>query len=318
MKRRYVDWTPTGDKIELVRVCDEIATQWNADGYEMTLRQLYYQLVSRNVVPNTERSYKNVGNLVAKARDAGLIDWEHIVDRTRACVENSHWASPRSILRSCAWSYAIDTRADQPIYIEVWVEKEALAGIVGGVCERLDVPRFSCRGYSSATAMHDAGRRFAAESSTRSRLVILHLGDHDPSGLDMTKDIRNRVNLYSNDAGVEVKRIALNMDQVRTLGLPPNPAKLSDARAAAYVAEYGRESWELDALSPQYIEQLIEEAVTDLTDESALRARQEKQRTEKKSIELLSDNYDVALGAVVEATSVTVDDDDEEYDDDEL
>lgn len=300
MKRCYVDYNPTGEKADLIRICDEIATQWNADGYEMTLRQLYYQLVSRNVVPNTERSYKNVGNLVAKARDAGLIDWEHIVDRTRAIQENSHWASPRSILRSCAWSYAIDTRSDQPIYIEVWVEKEALAGIVGGVCERLDVPRFSCRGYSSATAMHDAGRRFAAEGRTRSRLVILHLGDHDPSGLDMTNDIRNRVNLYSNDAGVEVRRIALNLDQVQALSLPPNPAKLSDARARAYVAQYGRESWELDALSPQYIERLIEEAVMDLTDESCLKARQDKQKTGKKSIELISNNYDVALGAVLD------------------
>lgn len=316
MKKCYIPFSPKvkrAEKLELVRICDEIASKWNADGYDMTLRQLYYQLVSRNVVPNTERSYKNVGNLVSAARDGGLIDWRHIVDRTRSMKQNSHWDSPEQIIQTCARSYAIDTRSDQPVYIEVWVEKEALAGIVGGACEDLDVARFSCRGYASATAMQDAGRRFYCQSVHRERLVVLHLGDHDPSGIDMSEDIQKRLSRYSEYAGVEVKRIALTMDQVLAQSLPPNPAKLSDSRAGAYVLEHGYESWELDALAPQFIEQLIEDEVMALTDDDLWDDRKKKEKEERKSLKVISDNYDAALQHVGGA-----DPDDDDDDDDDL
>jgi hypothetical protein len=317
MKRCYIPFEPRSNvaarKFALIAECDRIASKWNADGYEMTLRQLYYQLVAAGIIPNNERSYKNLGNLVAAARDGGLIDWDHIVDRTRAMKANPHWASPAEIIEICGRTYAIDTRSDQPTYIEVWVEKEALAGIVGGVCSRLDVPRFSCRGYASATAMHDAGRRFKRKARRHGSLVILHLGDHDPSGLDMTDDIRKRVNLYSDDSGIEVRRIALTMAQVQALNLPPNPAKLSDVRAAKYVAQYGAESWELDALSPQYIENLIETEVGALTDYSLLVPRQDRERRERAELKALSDNYDDAISALpCDAPDEEDDDDDEE------
>jgi hypothetical protein len=285
----------------MITTANRIIADWQAQGYDLTLRQLYYQFVAQFNLPNTEKSYNNLGNLISAGRDAGLIDWNAIVDRTRACRENSHWSSPQSIIRSCAYSYAVDTREDQPTYIEVWVEKEALAGIVGGVASENDVPYFSCRGYASATSMYDAGKRFAAEVDSRQRLVILHLGDHDPSGIDMTRDIRDRVNLYSDQAGVEVRRIALTMAQVTAQSLPPNPAKLSDSRARDYVLQYGRESWELDALPPSFITNLIQQEIDSLTDDTLLQARQSRQRTEKRSLRTISDNYDVALEAAEDA-----------------
>lgn len=269
--------------LHLIELVNDIIQEYKQQGYELTLRQVYYQLVARGYIPNSERSYKNLGNLISDGRLAGLIDWYAIVDRTRSLKASSHWDTPESVIEAANYSYKIDRWENQPNYVEVWVEKDALVGIVGQICNQLDVPYFSCRGYTSQSEMWTAAQRFIYQSHRDSRTII-HLGDHDPSGIDMTRDIRDRLDLF--EADVFVKRVALTMKQIKTFDPPPNPTKLTDARAGGYIKKYGHDCWELDALEPEVITKLIQKEVSALEDkqitlEAINREREDKQRLEK-------------------------------------
>lgn len=258
---------------------NEIITEYAAQGYDLTLRQLYYQFVSRDLLPNNTQSYKRLGSIINDARLAGSIDWNAITDRTRNLTSNRHWSSPASIIQSCAEGFALDKWAGQFYRPEVWIEKEALAGVFERVCCELDVPYFCCRGYTSQSEMWAAGQRFKAYRRRGQKPFILHFGDHDPSGLDMTRDIIDRLTLFS--GGIKLNRLALNMDQVQEFNPPPNPAKMTDARAEGCVRIYGNESWELDALNPDTLEGLVRGAIAEIRDErlwDAAVAREEDAR----------------------------------------
>ena len=268
--------------LNLIELINSIVAEYHAQGYDLTLRQVYYQLVARGYIPNNERSYKNLGNVLNDGRLAGLIDWNSIVDRTRNLRRNSHWESPREIIESAAYQFALDKWIDQPNYVEVWVEKDALVGVVGQICKSLDVPYFSCRGYVSQSEMWTAAQRFIQENRRRESCTILHLGDHDPSGIDMTRDIQERMCLFGADVNVE--RIALTMNQVELYNPPPNPTKLTDARAGGYLSTYGEECWELDALDPSVMSDLISTHVEELRDEDLYEAQKDKEEEHKEDL----------------------------------
>lgn len=284
-KIAYKDITFRGTSLDTIHLVNKVIEEYEDMGYDLTLRQLYYQLVARSYIENSDRSYKRVGELINNARLAGLVDWYSITDRTRNMRSRSHWDSPGQIIKSAINQYFIDLRADQPHYIEVWVEKEALVEVVGKACHGLDVPYFACRGYVSQSEMWAAARRLAQEERNRgdTRSVILHLGDHDPSGVDMTRDIQDRLAMFG--AATVVRRIALTYDQVQAYNPPPNPAKLTDSRCKAYIEQYGDESWELDALNPTVIHDLITEHVTELTNYELLCNRKERLREEKNDMQ---------------------------------
>lgn len=183
----------------------------------------------------------------------------------------------------------LDRWKDQPNYVEVWVEKDALIGIVSQVCKSLDVPHFSCRGYTSQSEMWGAAQRFIQQDERESR-VIIHLGDHDPSGIDMTRDIQERLEMFGAD--VEVKRVALTMNQINAFNPPPNPTKVTDARSSGYISRFGHECWELDALEPKVITQLIQNEVTALIDYSLFNAVADRERRDKDNIQMICDRYD--------------------------
>ena len=181
----------------------------------------------------------------------------------------------------------------QPNYVEVWVEKDALVDIVGQACRPIDTPYFSCRGYTSQSEMWSAAQRFIRQNRIRENCFIIHLGDHDPSGIDMTRDIQERLEMFG--ANVEVKRVALTMDQVETYNPPPNPAKITDSRASKYIHLFGDESWELDALEPQMLNNLITNEVTALRDDAIYKAVCDMEERGKEELQLLVDNYDEAI-----------------------
>lgn len=287
-KRKYKDIRFHSKSLETIERVNAIVAEYDTQGYELTLRQVYYQLVARGYIPNNERSYKNLGSLINDGRLAGLIDWYAIVDRTRNLRGNSHWDSPEKVIEAARYSYMLDHWKNQPNYVEVWVEKDALIGIVSQICEKLDVPRFSCRGYTSQSEMWSAAQRFIRQNRKESRTII-HLGDHDPSGIDMTRDIQERMDMFGAD--VYVKRVALTMEQIDTFNPPPNPTKLSDARANGYIEEYGHECWELDALEPKVITALIRDEVTALMDTDLLYEIERKEETDKSNIAMISRDY---------------------------
>lgn len=293
MKIQYKDIAFRGKSLELIELINQVIDEYKAMGYELTLRQAYYQLVARGYIPNNERSYKNIGNLINDGRLAGLIDWYSIVDRTRNIRRNSHWDTPADVIDSAKYSYLLDKWEGQPNYVEVWVEKDALVDIVGQACRPIDTPYFSCRGYTSQSEMWASAQRFIRQNKIRENCFIIHLGDHDPSGIDMTRDIQERLAMFGAD--VEVKRVALTMKQVQTYNPPPNPAKITDSRASKYIDQFGYESWELDALEPQMLNNLITNEITALRDDAIYQAICDREEREKEELQMLVDNYDEAV-----------------------
>lgn len=275
----YVKRKFNSGALETIAKANEIIGEYESQGFALTLRQLYYQFVARDLIPNTDKSYKNLGSVINDARLAGLIDWHHITDRTRHLRSNSHWSDPGSIIKSAADSYKIDLWERQEYRPEVWVEKDAMLGVIEAACGALDVPYFSCRGYTSQSEMWTAAMRINRNAREQTP-VIFHLGDHDPSGMDMTRDIIDRIELFM--GGVKLERLALNMDQVEEYHPPPNPAKITDSRAKAYIAEYSDESWELDALEPKVIVDLIRTNVEALRDTKIWREDVKRMEKEKK------------------------------------
>lgn len=278
--------------LDLIELINSVIDEYSAQGYELTLRQAYYQLVARGYIENNERSYKNIGSLINDGRLAGLIDWNSITDRTRNLRNRSHWDRPQDVIYSAKYSYLLDKWEGQPNYVEVWVEKDALVDIVGQACRPLDTPYFSCRGYTSQSEMWSAAQRFIHRKNRKARYII-HLGDHDPSGIDMTRDIQERLEMFGAD--VYVKRVALTMNQVTTYNPPPNPAKITDSRCGKYIDQYGEESWELDALEPQMLVNLITNEVTALRDDEIYQAVCNREKQEKGELQKLADHYISAI-----------------------
>ncbi|EAC4286274.1 TPA: hypothetical protein ACKPC6_002331 [Listeria monocytogenes] len=282
----YKEMRFRADSLALIEKVNQIIKEYHRQGYELTLRQVYYQLVANGIIENKERSYKNLGSLISNARLAGLIDWNAIVDRTRFLRGFNYETSPEDAIERLSQRYGTDPWAGQKNHVEVWVEKDALVDIVGQASNKLNVDYFSCRGYVSQSAMFRSARRLADWQLAGKDITILHLGDHDPSGIDMSRDIEERLATF----GIfpDVKRIALNMDQVDEYTPVPNPTKLSDSRAADYISQFGYESWELDALQPRIIDDLISGHINPLIDWDLMESVKEECEEERRQLETVS------------------------------
>lgn len=301
-------------------ICERYASEY---GMTLTLRELYYQFVSENFIANTGKEYNRLQGIINDARLAGEFDWEHIIDRTRNRMERSHWDNPGTLLERAAKSYHVDMWKGQGVRPIVFVEKDAALGAIEGVCKQNDVPYFSCRGYTSSSELWSAAQRIRWDIENGDRVVILHMGDHDPSGLDMTRDIRERLERFvwtdwlltwfpvglrrqtvrdikqhmRDSKGVQgepltVKRIALNLDQIEQYNPPPNPARASDARYQRYVEETGLdESWELDALRPDIRANLVQDELDALRDDEKWAASYDLMEQQRQTLLSVSKHY---------------------------
>ncbi len=274
--------------LAIVNSANDIIAEYESQGYKLTLRQLFYQFVSRDLIKNKQSEYKRLGSIIGDARLAGLIDWDALEDRGRNLTIAATWDDPSEIVSACAGQFKMDLWEDQDYHVEVWVEKEALLGVVDRTCRALRIGAFACKGYVSLSEMFDAGyNRLRKLSKAGKQIVILHLGDHDPSGIDMTRDIRERLELLSG-VDITVERIALNFDQIKQYNPPPNPAKVTDSRFEAYEAKHGDESWELDALPPQVLDQLIRDSVEQYRDDNLFDAMKDREDEAKRTLKLVS------------------------------
>lgn len=302
--------------LELVSYSQDVVEEYRRQGLRLTLRQLYYQLVTKNLIVNEEKSYKRLGKAVSTGRLAGLLDWDAIEDRGRVPKRHPQWKNVRSIVEAALHSYRLPRLEGQKTYVELWVEKEALAGVLEPIAERFHIVLMVNKGYSSQSAMYQAACRIdeacreqnkaGKEGRIISNPVILYLGDFDPSGEDMVRDISDRLNMflegykveddtpyeYSSPTGwnteycgsleVEVEKIAITKDQIQVYNPPPNPAKLSDSRAKAFIAEHGASSWEVDALPPAVLEQIVVDAVESYLDMDLVKEIIEREKEDKK------------------------------------
>lgn len=291
MKEQFIDCKIKGYTQHLIDEANQILEDPEFTGYTLTLRQLYYQFVAKSLLPNNQKEYSRLGVAINTGRLAGLIDWARLDDLTRSFEHNSHWVKPAQIIQSASVEYCLDKWEGQKYRVEVWVEKEALANVVSMACDPMDVPWFCCRGYASQSSMYLAGKRLIGYMKQKQLPVILYLGDHDPSGLDMERDIAARLKLFTTE-DIIIKRVALTWDQIEQYQLPPNPVKLTDSRTRGYIDEYGvDDSWELDALKPSMITGLLVNNIRGLIQSGKYRARVHQETEEKKGLEYLANNY---------------------------
>ena len=238
----------------------------------MTLRQIYYRLVAKLIIPNTMNQYKALSKLLVKARENGDVDYREIEDRARTTIGGDYgWESPKAYFNyhlsdfQDSWmGYSMKMWETQQKYVEVWVEKDALSRVVSDVARKFNVRTCPSKGYSSFTYIMDAVQRL--NLYVDKDVLILYAGDYDPSGLDITRDLKERMLKYG--ASVTVERIALSLDQINEYQLPPMPAKKSDPRYAKFVADTGgADAVELDALEPPVLQEIVRNAINSHIDQ---------------------------------------------------
>jgi len=279
--------------LELIDFMNDLIESYQDQGYVLTVRQLYYQLVARDVISNDLNSYKRVAAMINDAKLAGLIDWDAIEDRTRDFIIRTRWKSATQILNATISNFHMDMWADQNHQVYVVVEKEALVGVLERTCRDLDVPLLAARGYPSSSVLYDFAQTHIVSKPMHKSHIIIHLGDHDPSGLDMTRDLEERVRLLSHgESYLKIKRVALNYDQIEELRPPKNPAKDTDSRFKEYRKIYGESSWELDALSPEFLNNLVTSNVRKYIDQDAWDAHTNKIRAVKLKLRRVSDEFE--------------------------
>lgn len=272
---------------EQLKIINEIIEEYAEEGYTLTLRQLYYQLVSRDIIPNKQTEYAKLSTLLVKGRMAGVVDWEAIEDRIRVPFL-PYWVEDiEDAIQDTINQYRLNRQDGQGVYIELWVEKDALSGVLKRITTHYHINLMVNRGYSSCSAMHDAYKRLKEQEQQGKETYILYLGDHDPSGLDMIRDIKDRLEEF----GVypEVRQIGLTMEQIKEFNPPPNPAKITDPRAKWYFEKYGKTSWEVDALNPKVLHQLVKENVEGLINLSLFKKQIKKEEEDKKKLERFSE-----------------------------
>jgi len=280
MREAFEDRNLSPERLALLAYCNEIIEDYQADGLDLSVRQLYYQLVSKNLIENSKQSYNRIKDLLNIGRMIGEVDWSAIVDRSRETAINNHWETPEDYLEDAAEWFEVDKWAKQPVYVEVMCEKQALEGIFEPLCLQLDVPFTSNKGYCSQSAMYRRGKVLRDKIAKQGKPVrVIYFGDHDPSGLDMDRDLITRFLTFSGVGEalshkpekmhkvLQVKRVALTRDQIDHYRPPENPAKLTDSRSSWYVKEHGSSSWELDALDPKVLRSLLKAEILQYRDE---------------------------------------------------
>ncbi len=266
MKERFTDEKFTDDQMKMIRWAETTLSKYQAAGYTVTVRQMFYAAVTINLVKNLQPEYKKLGDLLTRARMAGWLDWDAIVDRGRTTREIDTHKSPLEVMQEAVRRFRTDKWQSQPNYVEAMIEKQALEGVVAPVCNKLEIPYTSNKGYLSATLAYDVGKRLQERRRAGKMVHVLYAGDLDPSGLDAGRDVKDRLELFS-DGPVYVHRLALNREQVEEYDLPPNPAKTKDPRFKAYRETHGDESWEMDALPVEELAGVFTKAVGQLRDE---------------------------------------------------
>jgi hypothetical protein len=234
------------------------------DQHPATVRGTFYQAVSRGLVAKTEGEYKTtVGRLLTEMRRAGELPYGWIADNTRWMRKPATYNSLQGMLELTAQTYRRALWATQPSYVEVWLEKDALAGVLYQVTSTWDVPLMVTRGYPSLTFLHESAEAIAAQGKP---VWIYYLGDHDPSGVDIPRFVETELRRLAPLAEITFEHIAVTPAQIDELTLPTRPTKRSDSRAKSFDGE----SVEVDAIPAPTLRHLVEDRIEAHIDQVAL------------------------------------------------
>ena len=284
-KIKYRDIRFKRKSLRLLDKVVSIVEEYQVQDIKLTLRQLYYQLVARDIILNLQTEYNKLGRLVRNARYCGLVDWGAIEDRVRMPSIPNEFEDIADLVDAAVNNYRLDRWEGQEYYVELFTEKDALSSVLAPIADKWHIPFCVNRGYGSTTAFFDTSERIRTAIDSRKEPVILYLGDHDPSGLDMVRDIEERlIEFCYSDSGIRVVHIALTSEQVREYSPPPNPAKFTDTRAAEYTEKYGRHCWEVDALPPNVLNEIVDKAIGELVDVERMDAIIEKEESDKRKL----------------------------------
>lgn len=288
-------WETTAEILSMQ--IEEILIEYMNMGIKLTNRQLYYQLVGKAYIPNADEVYKRICSFLTNSRYAGLVDWDAIEDKDRIPEKHSEWNNVKSLVESAIYSYRLPRWQDQDYYVEMYCEKKAGINVLQPIAEKWHIYFGFNKGYSSASAMYDLSKRIAEQIQNGKEAIILYFGDHDPSGLDMVRDIRKRIEEFLTmgeeyiEPDFEVIPVALTMEQIKKYNPPPNPAKVTDPRAKKYIADFGRISWELDSLNAIELRKIAEKSVLEYLDIKKYDAWIEKEEKHKKDLRKFGRNY---------------------------
>jgi len=276
---------------KVIEQANEIMAEYS--GQQLTLRQLHYQFVARDLYENTMRNYKKLGDIIRNGRMAGLISWDLVQDRTRGLRGWSHGStSPSAAIRSAAYSYQERRWKTQPVKVEVWIEKDALSGVLTDPLHEYRADYFATKGYPSISSLKEAADRFKRYERNGEEVVILYFSDHDPEGLQMPEQVGEALESFD-VRNVEIRRMGLTMEQVRQHNPPPSAAKQSSSRIDSYINKTGTDqAWELDALKPQVIQELITKEMDEIIDWDLWNEAIESERIGKLQMLKVMNNWD--------------------------
>ena len=260
----------------------EVAQAVLAEHHPMTVRQVYYQLVSRQVIENNRGQYQEVSNALVDARKDGLIPWDWIEDRLRRPREVAMWDDVADFADTARRAYRRNVWATQDRLVEVWLEKDALSGIFEDILNGYGVTLNVGRGYDGWDSIHNAAQRY---QDWGGKVTILYFGDFDPSGRDMVRSLIERVGFF--ETCPEMTICAILREDIERFNLPPDFAKVTDTRRTAFVEKHGDIAVELDALPMGELQRRIRAEVEKRLDLDALRRTRELERSDRKRIEAL-------------------------------
>jgi hypothetical protein len=270
--------------------------------YPMTLRQLYYRLVSVGAIPKTEAGYGKLKRLIVGLREDGTVPWDWLVDHTRAVFAARTWVGIEDLLNDTAKLYRRDLMHQQEVAVQLWAESDSIGSVVAPVADRYCIPTFIGRGYAARGYLWSAARDAVGAYQDGKNVVILHIGDFDPSGVDIFRDVEETLRLYAlavrqrqpvaairstwSDRGVRgltdwltFERLALTQEQVDQYHLPARPPKMSDTRTAKFV---GRGTVEVEALPVDALLSIVEQAIVGCIDMETLRVAEVAEASERE------------------------------------
>ena len=267
-----------------------IVKEFSSQGIKLTNRQLYYQLVASDIIPNAEETSMRLSAFLTNARYAGHIDWDMIEDRGRVPDKHPEWNNIKMLVQSAIQAYRLPRWSDQEFYVELFCEKQALESVLKPIANKYHIYFSYNKGYTSSSSMYDLAKRLKREINNGKHVKLLYFGDHDPSGLDMVRDVHDRIQEFLTQGAsytkpdFEVLPLALTMEQIRKFNPPPNPAKIKDPRAKRYISKFGSISWELDALRPDVLMLIAEHGILEWLNKSKYDVWIEKEKQQSQEL----------------------------------
>jgi hypothetical protein len=247
-----------------------------------TVRGVFYRVVSAGEVPKTDSGYDAVQSQVLELRREGVMPYSWISDGTRFRLRPQTWTDVDQALEDVAASYRRALWRDQPTYVEIWSEKDAITGIIRPITERWDVPLLIARGFASETFLWQAASEITRIGKPT---IIYQLGDHDPSGIHSWMAAQKKLREFAPDIDMTFERLAVTPEQIDQLGLLTRRTKLNPRHEKWWP---GGESCEVDAIPSRVLRSIVENAILQCMDEHRLDITLGVEESERAGLESFS------------------------------